>query len=310
MNIVVTGGAGFIGSHIVDAYVALGHRVLVVDDLSSGLRDNVNARAELVVADLRDETVSRAVELFSPDVVNFHAAQISVRHSVNDPVGDALVNIVGNLKVLQAAHQGGQLKRAIYAASGGTMYGDQASMPTRETEAIGAGSPYGVSKAAFELYLASMRATHGLHYVALRYSNVYGPRQNAHGEAGVVAIFCERLRAGQPCTIFGDGEQTRDFVYVSDVVTANVKALGTQFNGGVNIGAGQQTSVNQIYQAIVTCFTTALAPQYLPARIGEQRHSVLDNALAKAELGFSPAVNLKQGIAQTAAWYQSSFKTV
>jgi UDP-glucose 4-epimerase len=305
MNIVVTGGAGFIGSHIVDAYLSLGHRVLVLDDLSSGQRGNVNPNAELVVADLRTETAVRAVEVFSPAVVNFHAAQISVRHSVGDPVGDAMVNIVGNLSVLQAAHRGGKLQRVVYAASGGTRYGDQAPLPTRETEAIGAGSPYGVSKATFELYLASMKATHGLHYVALRYSNVYGPRQNAHGEAGVVAIFCERLRAGLPCTIFGDGDQTRDFIFVGDVVTANVKALGTQFCGGVNIGVGRQTSVNQIYQELATCFAVTLRPQYQPARTGEQRHSVLDNTLAKAELGFSPAVALNQGIVQTAAWYQS-----
>ncbi len=305
MKILVTGGAGFIGSHVVDAYLSLGHQVLVIDSLSSGFRDNVNAAAELVVADIRSEAAARAVELFAPDVVNLHAAQIDVRRSVVEPILDAEVNLIGCLKMVEAARRVKQLKRVIYAASGGSMYGDAAPLPTPETASIAAQSPYAVSKASFELYLACLRGTADLHYIALRYANVYGPRQNAHGEAGVVSIFCERLLAGQQCVIYGDGGQTRDFVYVDDVVRANVKALGTSFCGGVNVGSGLETSVNQLFERIAQSLGVTVKPLYQAPRLGEQRRSVLEVGLAKQVLDFSAAHRVEDGLPRTVAWYRS-----
>ncbi len=301
MRIVVTGGAGFIGSNVADAYVAAGHQVLVVDDLSSGVRAQVPAKAELVVADVRSAEAARAVEAFRPEVLNHHAAQIDVRRSVADPRFDLDVNGGGLLNVLEAARRGG-LTRVVYAASGGSMYGDTDVVPTPEGEPCVAVSPYGVSKHAAELYLQCYRATHGLHYVALRYSNVYGPRQNPHGEAGVVAIFTERLLAGKDCTINGDGKQTRDFVHVYDVVDANVRALTTSFCGGVNIGTGAETDVNQVYAGLARAAGVTRPALHAPGKPGEQRRSVLANAKAKQALGWSPAVQTDRGLAETLSW--------
>lgn len=304
MKIVVTGGAGFIGSNVVDAYVERGHQVLIVDDLSSGQRVNVNPKAELLVADIRSEQAAKAVEAFAPEVLNLHAAQIDVRRSVTDPRFDADVNVGGLLNVLEAARRAGALRRAIYAASGGSMYGDTPVIPTPETHGCGAVSPYGVSKHACELYLQAWRGIYGLHYVALRYANVYGPRQNPHGEAGVVAIFTERLVQGKPCTIYGDGGQTRDFVHVADVTAANVAALETPFFGGVNIGTGVETDVNTVYRHLASAAGVSTPASYAEARLGEQRRSVLDNRKAKEVLGWSPTFDVARGLANTVAWFK------
>lgn len=305
MKIVITGGAGFIGSNVADAYVALGHQVLVIDDLSSGQRANLNPRAEFVHADIRSEQAAKAVEGFAPEVLNLHAAQIDVRRSVTEPRFDADVNIGGLLNVLEAARRAGKLKRAIYAASGGSMYGDTLQMPTPETHPCGAVSPYGVSKHTCELYLQAWRGIYGLHDVALRYANVYGPRQNPHGEAGVVAIFTERLVHGRSCTINGDGGQTRDFVHVADVTAANVRALETAFKGGVNIGTGVETDINTVYRHLANAANVKTPAQYAEGKLGEQRRSVLDNRKAAEVLGWKPSFDVARGLAQTVEWFKT-----
>ncbi len=305
MKVVVTGGAGFIASHIVDAYLGLGHEVLVIDDISTGDRKNLTPRARFVEADIRGEAAARAVEDWKPEVINLHAAQIDVRRSVSEPRFDADTNVGGTLNMVEAGRRGGALKRVLYAASGGSMYGDSKVVPTPETEPAAGVSPYGVSKAAGELYLSCWRAMYGLHYVALRYANVYGPRQNLHGEAGVVAIFAERLLRGDGCTIYGDGKQTRDFVFVGDVVQANVKALTTNFCGGVNIATSKETDVNRVYALLTKNLGLTAPAKYGPERLGEQRVSVLANQKAKASLDWAPEYDVERGMAETVAWYRS-----
>jgi UDP-glucose 4-epimerase len=305
MRIVVTGGAGFIGSQVADAFVTAGHEVLIVDNLSTGVRANVNPRARFVEADIKGEAAAQAIEAFAPQVLNLHAAQIDVRRSVSSPRFDADTNVGGTLNVLEAGRRGGHLGRVVYAASGGSMYGDTAVVPTPETEPGAPVSPYGVSKYACELYLACFRAMHGLHYVALRYANVYGPRQNSHGEAGVVAIFAERLLRGEACTIYGDGGQTRDFVFVGDVVAANLKALTTSFCGGVNIGTGIETDVNAVYALLAKHVGTSAPATYAAGKPGEQRRSVLANARARQVFEWRPTHEVDQGLAATVAWYRA-----
>ena len=305
MRIVVTGGAGFIASQVADAYLGLGHEVLIIDNLSTGSKANLNAKASFVEADVRSEAAAKAVEAFKPDALNLHAAQIDVRKSVVEPRFDADTNIGGTLNLVEAARKGGALKRVVYAASGGSMYGDTPVLPTPETEPAAPVAPYGVSKFTGELYLSCYRAMYGLHYVALRYANVFGPRQNVHGEAGVVAIFSERLLRGDGCTIYGDGGQTRDFVFVGDVVQANVKALTTEYCGGVNIGTGVETDVNRIYALLAKYSGVDKPAAYGPQRAGEQRKSVLANAKAKQVLGWAPQFDVEKGIAETMAWYKS-----
>lgn len=304
MRVLVTGGAGFIGSNISDAYVKAGHEVMIVDDLSTGVKAQVPAAAKLVEADVRSAKAIEAVAQFKPEVLNLHAAQIDVRRSVTDPKLDADVNIGGLLAMVEAGRAAGALKRVVYAASGGSMYGDSSLVPTPETAAVAPVSPYGVSKATGELYLKAFHAMYGLHYVALRYANVYGPRQNAHGEAGVVAIFTGRLMAGQSCTIYGDGGQTRDFVHVYDVVQANVLALNTTAVGGFNIATGVETDINTIYRVLASAAGVERPASYAEGKVGEQRRSVLDPALAKRVLGWAPERDVDAGLRSTVAWFR------
>jgi UDP-glucose 4-epimerase len=304
MRILVTGGLGFIGSNIVDAYVALGHEVLIVDNLVTGQRQNQNVKAKCLELDIRSSEAAQGISDFRPEIINHHAAQIDVRKSVAEPRFDADCNVLGSLNVLEAGRRGGALARVIYAASGGSMYGDTFALPTPEHHAIKAISPYGVSKAALELYLKCFHALYGLHYVALRYANVYGPRQNVHGEAGVVAIFAERILADKPCVIYGDGKQTRDFVCVLDVVRANVKALSTPFVGGVNIATGIEVDVSTIFSLLAKYAGKKIVPTHEAERLGEQRRCVLDNSLAKTELSWSPEFQIEAGIEKTMAWYR------
>ena len=304
MRVVVTGGAGFIASQITDAYLALGHEVLIIDDLSTGDRKNLNPKARFVEGDIRSERAAATVLDFKPEVLNLHAAQIDVRKSVSDPRFDADTNIGGTLNLLEAARRGGALQRVIYAASGGSMYGESLVMPTPEAEPPAGVAPYAISKFACELYLSCYRAMYGLHYVALRYANVYGPRQNLHGEAGVVAIFAERILRGDGCTIYGDGGQTRDFVYVGDVVDANVRALTTPYCGGLNIATSTETDVNKVYALLAKYLGVSTPAKYGPERLGEQRRSVLANGKARQVLGWSPQVDVDRGMAQTVAWYR------
>lgn len=300
MKILVTGGAGFIGSHVVDAYVAAGHEVHVLDDLSSGRRENVNAAATLHVADLRDPGVAALVRSLRPDVINHHAAQVSVSVSVREPAADASVNVLGLLHLLQGVEPG-SLARFVFASSGGTVYGEPSTLPATEALPFDPRTPYGIAKATSEWYLRFAAERLGFLPVCLRYANVYGPRQSPHGEAGVVAIFSLRLCQGQPCTIFGDGEHVRDYVYVGDVARASVLALGAAQPLAVNIATGVGTTTNDLYAALGRAAGVRTPAAYAPERPGDLRASILDASLAGRRLGWRPNVTLERGLEATYA---------
>jgi UDP-glucose 4-epimerase len=302
MKVLVTGGAGFIGSHVSDHLIDAGLEVVVLDDLSSGKRASVNPRARLYEADIGMEEVRALFERERFDCVTHHAAQMNVRRSVDDPVFDARVNILGSLNVLQAAVATG-VKKFVFASTGGAIYGEQLTFPADETHQTCPMSPYGVAKLAVEKYLAFYEAVYGLPYAALRYANVYGPRQDPHGEAGVVAIFSQRLLAHEPAIINGDGEQTRDFIYVDDVVRANVLAVTTDLRGIYNVGTGSETSVNVLYAHLARHAGSSLAPQHGPPKAGEQRRSVLDYRKLQAATNWTPTVLLEEGLRRTVAYF-------
>ncbi len=308
MRILVTGGAGFIGSHVAQAYVDAGHDVLVLDNLSSGKQENVPAAARFVFADVGSDTSAEAVRTFRPEVVNHHAAQINVRKSVEDPVFDARENILGTLNLLEAARKNG-VRKVIFASSGGAGYGEQEYFPADESHPMRPVSPYGVAKVAVERYLAFYRAQYGLEYTALRYANVYGPRQDPHGEAGVVAIFSMRLLRGQTAIINGDGEQTRDYVYVGDVTRANVEALHRGDGLGINIGTAQETDVNTLFRNLKELSGSGQEEIHGPAQPGEQLRSVIENRLAYDELGWYPNVSLDEGLALTLAYFRDKVRS-
>jgi UDP-glucose 4-epimerase len=303
MRILVTGGAGFIGSHLADALIAAGHETIVVDNLATGLRENVNPAARFYEADIRDADAVRGVFARErPGVLLHQAAQLDVRRSVADPAYDADVNILGTLRLVQTGLEHG-LQKVVFASSGGAIYGDTAVIPTPETHPAAPISPYGVSKLAIEHYLHYYQAVRGLPWVALRYANVYGPRQNPHGEAGVIAIFAERLLRGEPATIYGDGANTRDYVYVGDVVDANLRALASDRVGPYNVGTGVETDVNAIF-ARINALTEAGAPErHGEAKAGEQRRSCLSWEAARRDLGWEPKVGLDDGLARTVEFF-------
>ena len=303
MKVLVTGGAGFIGSNVCDALAAAGHEPVALDNLATGKRANLAPVIRLIEADIRDPKLEAIFEREKPDAVSHHAAQIDVRKSVADPVFDADINLLGMLRVLEASVKSG-VRRFLFASSGGACYGEQETFPAPETHPSRPVSPYGVSKAAGELYLGYYRAEKALSFGALRYANVYGPRQDPHGEAGVVAIFAERLLRRQTCTIFGDGENTRDFVYVGDVARANVLALTAPYSGPVNIGTGRETSVKELYRKLAGLAGSGLEPVHAAAKPGEQRRSVIDPALAVTALGWKPGVSLEDGLARTLDWFR------
>ena len=307
MRILVTGGAGFIGSHTVDALIAeRAGEVCVIDDLSAGKPGHLNPAARFHQVDLRDAASVRAVvEREKPEVIYHLAAQMDVRRSVADPPFDAEVNLVGMLHLMEAARQHG-LKRFIFASTGGAIYGEQEQFPCDENHALRPVSPYGVAKLATEAYLFFYRVQYGIDYLALRYANVYGPRQDPHGEAGVVAIFCGRILDGRPVAIYGDGEQTRDYVYVGDVVRANVAALTSPATGAINVGTGVETSVNALYAALARSAGVSTPPAYAAAKPGEQRRSVISPKRAADALGWQPQVSLARGLAETYAYFASA----
>lgn len=308
MKVLVTGGAGFIGSHVVDAFVAAGHEVAIVDNLATGQRAWVNPAARLHVVDVRSSRLTGVFQTEWPEVVAHLAAQAGVPRSVADPAFDASVNIAGGLNVLDCCRRFG-VRRVIYSSTGGAAYGDTDVIPTPEDHPLRPVSPYGVSKIAMELYLDAWGHTYGVSGLALRYANVYGPRQDHRGEAGVVAIFCDRLLAGQPPIVNGDGRQTRDYVYVEDVAAANLLALARpQVTGCVNIATGVETSVNELHGALARVTGVQMAPQYAPARAGEQRRSCLDPTRARRVLGWTPVVPLDDGLPKTFESFKREFK--
>lgn len=302
-KILVTGGAGFIGSHLADALVAEGHRVTVADNLRTGLSENLRPDRQFVHLDICSPEAGQWVAEQRFDAIFHLAAQVNVRFSTDDPAEDARLNILGSLNLLEAARKAGT-RQFIFASSGGTVYGVQAREKAQEDDPLAPLSPYGSSKAAIELYLGYYREQHGLKTVALRYSNVYGPRQNPHGEAGVVAIFCEKMNAGQAPTIFGDGKQTRDYVHVADVVRANLAALRYPQSGTFNVGTGQETDVLTIFSALNAAYGNRFVAQHAPARVGELPRNVLSIERAGAVLQWRPERTLNEGLAETVAWYQ------
>lgn len=302
MNILVTGGCGFIGSHIVDAYIDLGHDVTIIDDLSTGTINNRNKRTFFVQQDIAHPELSSVLNNVHFDVINHHAAQINVRTSVNDPILDARTNILGALNVLQyGMHH--KMSRFIFASSGGTVYGEPKNLPITEDYPIDPASPYGIAKATFERYLTIFAALEDFCPVILRYANVYGPRQISKSEAGVISIFIENILHDSACTIYGSGKQTRDYVYVKDVVDANVRAL-TSNAMTVNIGTGIETSVNDLVDILSDITGNVVTRKYGEPRAGEVFRNVVDPGKAAAELMWRPLTELKNGIQQTFEYFK------
>ncbi|OGG06439.1 UDP-glucose 4-epimerase [Candidatus Gottesmanbacteria bacterium RIFCSPLOWO2_02_FULL_40_10] len=306
MNILVTGGAGFIGSHIVDEFICLGHQVAVIDDLSTGKKEFINKKAHFFKVDIRDKReIASIIKKIRPDIISHHAAQISVRNSVENPGEDAQVNILGLLNLLEAGRLYG-LKKVLFASSGGVVYGEADRIPTPESyDPKLPLSPYGITKLAGEFYLSVYMRNYKIDYVALRYSNVYGPRQNPHGEAGVVAIFSNSLLTGLPPVINGDGRQTRDYIFVKDVVNANVRAISAKYSGPVNIGTGIETDVLAVFSGIKNHVRTDISPRFGPAKKGEQRRSCLNVNLAKKAINWQPAVTLSRGLENTVLYFRA-----
>jgi UDP-glucose 4-epimerase len=304
-RILVTGGAGFIGSTIADLFLEAGWEVAVLDDLTTGKRENVPAGARLYPCDVRSAACAEVLERERPDVVCHQAAQIDVRRSMADPRFDADVNVGGLLALMQAAVKAGSVRHVLFASSGGATYGDTDRIPTPEDHPARPVSHYGAAKAASELYLGVYRASHGIPFAALRYANVYGPRQDPHGEAGVVAIFCGRLLEGKPCTVNGDGGQTRDYIFAGDVARANLFAAEKEFDGPLNVGTGVETDVNRVYDLLAKAAGSKEPPLHGPSKPGEQRRSCVDPAAAARALGWRPEVAIEEGLARTLEWFRA-----
>lgn len=303
MKILVTGGAGFIGSHVVDAMVAAGHEVVVVDDLSTGNPSNLNKAATFYELDIRSPQLREIFEREKPEVVNHHAAQIDVRRSVADPNFDAEVNILGSLRLLELAREF-KVRKVIYISSGGAIYGEPDYLPCDEKHPVRPLAPYGASKYAGELYLHMYKEVHGLDYTVLRYANVYGPRQDPHGEAGVVAIFTGQMLGGKPVTINGSGEQMRDFIYVADCARANVLVLNQGGGGAYNLGSGVGTSINQVFANLKSVTQYEKDPMHGSPKAGETFKIYLDSQLASTDLNWRPQVPLQEGLKRTVEYFR------
>ena len=302
MRILVTGGAGFIGSNVVDRFLELGHEVAVFDDLSSGFREFVNPKARFFQGDLADAAaIDAAIAEFKPEVVDHHAAQIDVRKSVSDPVFDARVNILGSIGLLQACTRHG-VRKVVYASTGGALYGEGRQLPATEDHPVNPEAPYGASKHTVEHYLYLWKLLHGLDFTVLRYPNVFGPRQNPHGEAGVNAIFIGLMLEGKRPRIFGDGNAVRDYLFVSDVVDANVIALEKGSGEMLNLGTGIGTSVNDIVRELKVILGFAEDAIHEPPRPGEVQRIYLDASRAKSVLGWAPRVSFAEGLRRTVEW--------
>jgi UDP-glucose 4-epimerase len=304
MKVLLTGGAGFIGSWVGQALIDNGNEIFIIDDLSTGKIQNIPKDANFVKADIKDrDRLEKIFKDFKPEVVNHHAAQMNVRNSVEDPIFDAQVNILGTINLLELSIQH-EIKKFMFASTGGAIYGEPEVIPCIEDTLPAPVSPYGISKYAVEQYLNYYKAVHGLSHVVLRYSNVYGPRQNPHGEAGVVAIFCDRIKYGNPCEIFGDGKQTRDYVYVEDVARANILSLNAK-DAILNIGTAVETSVNDIVSKLRTVTNRDVQVVYSPRRRGEVDRIALEIKRAEELLGWSPHVSLEEGLSRTWEWFSS-----
>jgi len=307
MKILVTGGAGFIASHIADAYIAAGHEVVIMDNLITGDKQNLNPKAKFIEMDIRSEELGKIFAAEKFDVVNHHAAQMDVRKSVADPVFDASVNILGGLNLLENCKKH-NVKKFIFASTGGAIYGEQDYFPADEEHPTRPLSPYGISKLTIEKHLFYYHTIFHLPYVVLRYANVYGPRQNPFGEAGVVAVFTTKMLQNSQPVINGDGKQTRDYVFVGDVVRANVKALALNSTDYINIGTGIETDVNELFRHLSKLTGKDMKEMHGPAKDGEQLRSVLENKKAKKVLDWSPTVSLEQGLKQTVEYLINRFK--
>jgi UDP-glucose 4-epimerase len=304
MKILVTGGAGFIGSHIVNAYIDAGNDVTVIDNLSSGEMKLVNPKATFYQLDIHSPEVKTILEKEKITVINHHAAQISVSSSISNPLLDANSNIIGTLQLLQNAVSC-EVENFIFASTGGAMYGEQKTFPASEEHPCQPLSPYAISKLCAERYINYFGTQHGLNTTVLRYSNVYGPHQNQYGEAGVVAIFCGRLLKGQQPIINGDGEQTRDFVYVKDIVQANTIALNPQCSGLFNVGTGKETTINFLTRYLVKASAVATSIEYGPAIKGEQKRSVIDSGKLLNGFGWKPGISVEKGLLETFNYFKN-----
>ena len=303
MKILITGGAGFIGSNIADRLISDGHKVAIVDNLSTGSKSNVNPKATFYHRDITDKALATVFEKEKPDIVNHHAAQIDVRRSVREPAYDAGINIIGSINIIENCVKH-RVKKLIYISSGGATYGEPKYLPVDENHPIIPLCPYGISKHTVEHYVELAHILDGLTYTVLRYANVYGPRQDPHGEAGVVGIFSENLLNGLDCTIFGDGSKTRDYVYIDDIVQANVLAMTKGDNDAFNIGRGVETNDFEIFDNVRKALGMKVEPKYAEKRKGEIDRIALTAAKAKKVLGWEPKTGIEEGIKRAAAFYR------
>lgn len=303
MKVMVTGGAGFIGSHLVDRLIQEGHEAVVVDNLSTGKRKHVNRAARFYKLDVQSPRLERVFRKERPSVLMHLAAQMDIRRSVEDPIFDAQSNILGTINVLeQAVHHGS--RKVVFASSGGAIYGEQEVFPAPESHPTRPLSPYGISKLAGEFYLAYYQQYTGIQYVSLRYSNVYGPRQDPHGEAGVVAIFTEKMLSGEQPIVNGTGRQTRDFVFVEDVVDAHLAVMGKDVQGCYNVGVGEETSINELFGMLADLTKSGSKQVHGPAKKGEQARSVVDSTKLRQELGWEPRTPLSEGLSRTVEFFR------
>ncbi len=307
MRVLVTGGAGFIGSHITDRLLTEGHEVAVLDNLSTGKRKNIHKDAQFYKMDILSPRLDRVFKKFKPEVISHHAAQMDVRRSVADPIFDAQVNILGMLNLLENAVRFGT-KRVLFASSGGAIYGEQEFFPATEDHPLRPQSPYGVTKLSGERYLHYYHGTYGLAYVGLRYGNVYGPRQDPFGEAGVVAIFCQRMLRGEQPVINGNGMQTRDYIYVSDVAEAHMAAMNAELSGIYNVGTGRETTVNQLFRHLTSLTDSTAREVHGPERRGEQFRSCIDFARLQKDADWEPRVSLTEGLKNTVDFFRGALK--